>query len=176
MPVNGRQKGSKAEREIAVLLAGWWSKVEPDAIWKRTPLSGGWADAGTRAGFNASGDLMTTAQHFPFCVEVKKREAWSVDAFMKTPKKSPVMAWWDQAIVQANEMSKEPLLIFAKNRQPWRVLMIETNVLYADFGLTPLVRFFTSTQKKRTVVVCFELSSLLELDPHIFALQITQPR
>ena len=176
MPVNGRQKGSKAEREIAVLLAGWWSKVEPDAIWKRTPLSGGWADAGTRAGFNASGDLMTTAQQFPFCVEVKKREAWSVDAFMKTPKKSPVMAWWDQAIIQAKEMSKEPLLIFAKNRQPWRILMNENTVIYKGFGITPLVRFSRIMNKKRTNIVGFELSSLLELDPYLFALQITQPR
>ena len=168
MPVNGRKKGSKAEREIAVLLAGWWSKVEPDAIWKRTPLSGGWADAGAHAGFNASGDLMTTAVHFPFCVEVKKREAWSVDAFMKNPKKSPVMAWWDQAIVQANEMNKLPLLIFAKNRQPWRVLLREFDHIEAVFGLTPSTRFSRIVNKKRAAVVCYELSYLLDLSPHHF--------
>jgi len=168
MPVNGRQKGSKAEREIAVLLAGWWSKVEPDAIWKRTPLSGGWADAGTRAGFNASGDLMTTAQHFPFCVEVKKREAWSVDAFVKSPKKSPVMAWWDQAIVQAKEMSKLPLLIFSKNRQPWRVLLHEFDHIEAIFGLTPITRFSRIVNKKRASVVCYELSILLDVNPRLF--------
>ena len=167
MPINGRQKGSKAEREIAVLLAEWWSAVEPDAIWKRTPLSGGWADAGTRAGFNASGDLMTTAKHFPFCVEVKKREAWSVDAFMRSPKKSPVMAWWDQAIVQAAEMSKHPLLIFSKNRQPWRILL-DAKAAASLASTRPLARFSRTLNKRRISVCCYELANLLDLDPHNF--------
>lgn len=117
----GRQKGSKAEREVAGKFRDWWGAVEPGEF-VRTPLSGGWGGVQTRAGFRASGDLMTTAPRFPFSVEVKRREGWSLPVLI-AGRKSPVWGWWGQAIGQAKEMTCTPLLIFRKNREPWRVLI-----------------------------------------------------
>lgn len=119
-----RQKGNVAEREVAALLRQWWSDVEPEAEWARTPLSGGWGGASARAGFRASGDLMTTAVRFPFTVEVKRREGWAWSTLI-AGKRSPVWGWWKQAQTQAAEMKVEPMLWFRRNRQPWRVLIRE---------------------------------------------------
>lgn len=123
-----RKKGSVAEREVAALLCPWWAKAEPkDAEGKpiqfvRTPLSGGWGGPAVRAGFGAAGDLMTTAVRFPFCVEVKRRENWTLDTLV-AGKASPVWGWWAQARRAAAEMGKEPLLIFRHNRRPWRAMI-----------------------------------------------------
>jgi hypothetical protein len=116
-------KGNGGEREVAALIQPWWSKVEPGATFVRTPLSGGWGKTReVRAGFKASGDLMTTATQFPFTIEVKRREKWTLERLL-AGKASPVWPWWKQAQTQADEMGLTPLLWIRKNRQPWRIIM-----------------------------------------------------
>lgn len=118
----GRPKGCKAEIEVAKTLEPWWAKLEPECKFVRTPLSGGWGGKEVRAGFKASGDLMTTAKRFPFAVEVKRREGWSWKTLLGS-KKCPVWVWWHQAIGQAEEMGTEPTLWVRKNREPWFVML-----------------------------------------------------
>lgn len=118
----GRSKGNRAELEVAALVEEWWTTYEPEARFKRTPLSGGWGDATVRGAFNASGDLMTTSSTFPFCVEVKRRERWSVDRLM-AGKASPVWSWWRQTQTAAEEMKLEPMMWFRHNRTPWLVMV-----------------------------------------------------
>jgi hypothetical protein len=118
---NGRRKGSVAEREIASLLQLWWQHLEPECRFVRTPLSGGWGGPEVRAGFRASGDVMTTAQRFPFTVEVKRREVSFREFLAGRP--SPVWSWWRQAQEQAREQGGEPALFFRTNRTPWRLLL-----------------------------------------------------
>jgi hypothetical protein len=117
-----RAKGRRAEREVAKLLAKWWGQLEPKCEFKPTPLSGGWGgrDGGAhvRAHFKASGDLMTTARKFPFTVEVKHREQWSMKNVV-AGKPTPPWEWWKQACRQATEEKGEPLLLFKKNNMPW---------------------------------------------------------
>lgn len=117
-----RKKGNVAEREVAALMQFWWRHLEPGTQFVRTPLSGGWGGPAVRAGFRASGDLMTTAARFPFAVEVKRREAFDMGNVLKG-RPSPVWGWWLQAQGQAEEMSCEPMLWFRKSRDPWRVLL-----------------------------------------------------
>ncbi len=119
-----RAKGATAERDVAARLQGWWAQIEPGCRFAKTPLSGGWGGPGLRAGFSASGDLMTTAKRFPWTVEVKRREGWSWKTFL-AGKPSPVWGWWRQAQTQADEMGIEPMLWFRKSREPWRVLVRE---------------------------------------------------
>jgi hypothetical protein len=121
MPVQGRPKGNKAEIEIAKMFSAWWSAFEPGDF-VRTPLSGGWGGKDLRAGFKASGDIMTTAQQFPFTIEVKRREGWSWKTLV-AGKKSPVWGYWRQALSQAKEMGGIPLLFFRRNREPWNVML-----------------------------------------------------
>lgn len=67
---------------------------------------------------------MTTAQLFPFTVEVKLRESWSLKNVL-AGKKSPIWGWYLQAIKAAEEQKNIPLLIFRKNRYPWRIMIPE---------------------------------------------------
>lgn len=119
--MNGRQKGNSAERELAKKLQNWWEPFEK-AEFVRTPLSGGWGGKDLRAGFRASGDIMTTSERWPFSVEVKRREGWAWKPFLNG-KKSPVWGYWRQAAAQAKEMGGIPLLFFRRNREPWHVLL-----------------------------------------------------
>jgi hypothetical protein len=127
-----RQKGSRAELEVASILQTWWSKHSPGAIFKRVPLSGGWGDADARAKFRSAGDVMTSCMAFPFSVEVKRRDGWAWKTLL-AGKKSPVWEWWKQAVSQSVEMRATPLLWFRKNRQPWSV-MLPLRVLIANIS------------------------------------------
>lgn len=118
---NGRRKGSKAELEVCADIKRWWDPVEV-AEWARTPLSGGWGKPQVRAGFRASGDLMTTAERFPFVVEVKRREGWAWST-LAAGRPCPVWGWWRQAIKSAREMGGVPLLFFRKNNEPWWAML-----------------------------------------------------
>ncbi len=120
-----RDKGNKAEIEIAHTIQPWWRLHEPEANFVRTPLSGGWGAPTLRAGFRASGDLMTNAKDFPFAVEVKRRESWSW-APLLAGKASPIWGWWLQTQTAAKEMKAEPILFWRKNREPWWVMLRET--------------------------------------------------
>jgi hypothetical protein len=111
------RKGNAGEREVARALQAWWATRDPECRFIRTPLSGGWAGADTRRDFRASGDVMTTAKGFPFVVEVKRREAWSVRNFVEG-KRSPVWGWWGEAVMEANEVDGVPMLWVRKNAEP----------------------------------------------------------
>lgn len=117
-----REKGSSAEREVAGLLKDWWRQIEPDCVFVKTPLSGGWGSPGLRAGFRASGDICTTAIKFPFTVESKRREKWSLEQFLKGSR-SPIWGWWSQSNTQAEEMQAWPMLWFRRNNERWRVMI-----------------------------------------------------
>lgn len=116
------RKGSVAENDVAKRLAQWWRPIEPDARFKRTPKSGGWATAAIRGDFKASGDVMTTAKRWPFTVEVKRREGWSMHTLTQG-RASPVWQWWRQCCREADEESRIPMLWLRKNRQPWLIML-----------------------------------------------------
>ena len=122
--MNSRAKGAVAEREVAAILQTWWRQIEPECLFVRAPASGGWQGPKAREAFNAAGDLMSTAQRWPFCVEVKRRENWSMRN-LAAGMPSPVWSWWRQAQKAATEVHKVPLLVFRKSREPWRVIVPE---------------------------------------------------
>lgn len=131
----GRPKGSKAEIEIAKKLKAWWSPFEP-AEFVRTPLSGGWGGKDLRAGFRASGDIMTTAEKFPFTIEVKRREGWAWSTLL-AGKASPVWGYWGQAVGQAKEMGGTPLLFFRRNREAWFLMLPHVALIRSKQPLAP---------------------------------------
>ena len=127
----GNPKGNGGEREAALLVQEWWRRLEPEAEFNRTPMSGGWRGGSdtARADLQLVGDLQTTAKRFPFCVEVKRRERWNVDRFL-AGKVSPAWGWWRECLVDAAVAKKEPLLLLRRNRHPWLVIVAQ------DFALT----------------------------------------
>ena len=117
--MTSRTKGANAEREVAVILQDWWRRRDPVATFRRTPQSGGWQHAPE---FRAAGDIVCTSPEWPFCVEVKRHEAWTLGNVVKG-RRSPVWAWWDQALRQGREARLVPLLVWRKSRRPWHVML-----------------------------------------------------
>lgn len=126
--VDGSKKGRNAEREVAKMCHEWWSKVDRKCEFKRTPLSGGWSTETVREHFKAAGDIMTTSDKWPFTIEVKRREGWSLDNLFNG-KKTPVWKWWLQSCKQADVEKGVPMLWLKKNSRgptrpmPWLILL-----------------------------------------------------
>ncbi len=175
MTFGSRPKGARAELEIAELLRAWWDPLEPGCIFKRTPGSGGWSSPQARAEFRTSGDLVTTARRFRFCVEVKRREQWS-DATLLAGRKSPVWKWWKQACKAALESGGDtPLLIFRRSRRPWMAMVSVYAWSASARSLITPVRWDSRSLESKGVdygdrlPVMFALSQLLETRPEIWA-------
>lgn len=123
----GHKKGPRGEKEVAKILMDWWRPAFPNAVFVRTPGSGGWGGQSrihqyVKGGMRASGDLMTTCQEFPFSVEVKREQNWTHER-MREGRPSPVWKWWIQAQTQANNDDLIPMLWFRHNREPWSVFI-----------------------------------------------------
>ena len=135
MPINGRDKGKKAELDICHKVEAWWRQLPievqntPDgqpAQFIRTPGSGGWGTAQTRNNYRVAGDVSSTSASWPFTVEAKRREGWSLTVLVKGGHRgSPVWAWWQQCCSAAQVEGGVPMLWVRRNRQPWLVLMPE---------------------------------------------------
>lgn len=128
---HSKRKGAKAELEVIRIIQPWWRRLEPQALFVRTPGSGGWKHS---TSFKARGDLQVdpkTTLLFPFSVEVKKREGWSDGLlFGRTTghgDASPIWGWWNQICKAAHDDGFRPMLWFTKNNSPWYV-MIEAAV------------------------------------------------
>lgn len=151
-------KGKAAERDVAAMLQAWWSHVEPAVRFVRTPQSGGWHEPSVRAEFRACGDVMTTAESFPWAVEVKRRERWSL-AWLLGGRPSPVWAWWRQTVTDAETAGLHPMLWLRRSREPWRVMLGE-----ADPAVAHIPRRYRRPILDTALV---EASALLALDPAI---------
>lgn len=155
--VDSREKGARAEREVAALLVGWWCRREPGTRFVRSPGSGGWATADVRAEFRASGDLMTTAAEFPWSVEVKRRERFVLSRVAEG-RQSPVWRWWWQACGAAHEAGVRPMLWLRASRAPWVVVLSDSEPIDRALGGR-----YRRVQWQRVVMV--DAEALLQSDP-----------
>lgn len=155
MAVNGRKKGQTAERKLAKLFSEWWG-----SDFARTPLSGGFATAKFREDWNACGDLVTPDKTFPFCVESKKVEGWTLEQ-MLTSDKTLMHKWWEQCVGETPE-GKIPLLVFTKNHAPLYAMIRQDDVPDGWFGeYAP----FYVRMNDRSLVCIFELQQLFDSVP-----------
>lgn len=136
---NSRTKGNRAELDVAQMFSRWCGNTV-----RRTPMSGGWSSAR----FGVTADLVCPKKAFPFHVEVKHREGWTLDDLVtgvRTDHDKSIVQWWQQCVgacpVHRREGDfgvevvrlKEPLLVFRRNRQPWLV-MFESRRAYPPVG------------------------------------------
>lgn len=108
-----KRKGAEFELSVAKILTKWWGET-----FKRTPLSGGWAKG------VVCGDVLSLDENstFPFSVECKRDESFSLYQLLKYPATGPLKKWWYQAWSESKE-GKIPLLIIKENLQePYAVL------------------------------------------------------
>lgn len=153
--VNSRRKGQSAERKLVKLFEAWWGSK-----FFRTPGSGAFATRGF-AGVDTSsmaGDLVTPDPSFPFCVESKKVEGWTLEQMLSSDK-THIHKWWDQA-VRETPKGKIPLLVFTKNHAPLYAMMRKDDMTGGLDLLTFLSSGFQCTLNSEIVRI-FSLSHLL---------------
>ncbi len=155
MGVNGRAKGHAAERKLAKLFEKWWGSA-----FTRTPLSGGFATAKFREDWNACGDLVTPDKSFPFCVENKKVEGWTLEQ-MLTSQKTHMHKWWEQTVTETPE-GKIPLLVFSKNHAPLYAMMRYSDLHVGVKGSIVQTACMFETRVGDDHVVIFALDYLLK--------------
>lgn len=65
------------------------------------------------------GDVYVPGINTIFCVEVKHYAEDHIDTKLITGKSPIFMEWWGQAVREAGQMDKLPLLVFKHNRSKW---------------------------------------------------------
>lgn len=106
---DSKAKGSRAESKVVELLTKY-TGVE----WKRTPFSGA-----LDAVHGLKGDVYIPGKINKYCVEVKHYESDNLTSQVLTSTNPTLLKWWDQAVNQAFETNKEPLLLFKFDRSKW---------------------------------------------------------
>ncbi len=124
MGKRSKVKGARGELEAVAILQPWWRRLEPEAVFARTPGSGGWSTSKTFS-LKCRGDIMVdpeTCKRFPFSVEVKFQKVITLAAIEHfiAGEASPINAFWQQCLDAAEFDNLEPLLLFRGNRMPWR--------------------------------------------------------
>ena len=105
--VNSRQKGSRAEQQIAHLLG-----INSGETFTQTPGSGSG---------KIKGDLYVKDKHNIFMIEVKHYRDMAFNQKIFTQKNNNFVKWWTKAIAQAEQMQQEPLLFMKQNYSQWYV-------------------------------------------------------
>lgn len=178
MAINSRSKGRRGELLVLALVRDWWQRIEPEAEFARTPLSGGWQGRGARGQslrgeMRMSGDLMTTSVRFPFSVEVKNTDRWTMPA-LEQGKRSPVWGWWRQCQTAADECGQVPMLWFRHARRSWYVMLpfqYAERVPIRPPLLVWSTRDLLAVDHGSYLPILFSQETVLAVDPQLLALQ-----
>ena len=120
MPVNGRQKGSAFERQVAnMIVTTFLDKGITQKDCYRSPLSGGHVFASKES----PSDLVISPKlfrYFPYPVECKCYKAIKFEALLDPACKGSMFPqWWRQirkAVKNSKEPRPKPCLVFKQNR------------------------------------------------------------
>lgn len=124
--VDSRQKGARAEAAAKGLLI-----KHTNLDWQRTPGSGA-----LNKQHKLKGDLYIPDEKNHYCVEVKHYKDDHLTSKLLTDKKPQLIKWWEQAVRQANEVERVPLLLFKFDRSKWFVCFAHEPVTYEYDMLT----------------------------------------
>lgn len=161
--VDGRRKGNAFEVDVAYILSDWVC-----------PLAGGWRASPMSPPFRrmpADKDAYPTDWvggrdiihvphvYFPFSIECKKQEGWTIDSLL-AKKTKMLLSWWEQTVAQATKLGLHPMLILARNR-------VDTLVVFPlsiDPGLLRVPAYLVTTFGEDSVRAMF-LSDLVKCSP-----------
>ena len=113
--VDSRAKGSRGELDAAKYL-----KEKTGLDFKRVPMSGA-----LDAVHGLKGDLYLVNSTNRFCIEIKNYADDHLTSKILTDKTPQVQSWWEQTIREANQINREPLLLFKFSRSKWFVAFKE---------------------------------------------------
>ena len=107
--VDSRQKGARAELQARDLLIKYTG-----LNWQRVPGSGALDEK-----HGLKGDLYIPNEKNVYCVEVKHYAEDQINTKLLTGKSPQFLDWWEQTVRQANQVEREPMLLFKHNRSKW---------------------------------------------------------
>lgn len=144
----GKSKGDAFERKIARDI-GIWFCGDKDAFW-RTSGSGARAH---RDDIHPGdiGPVKNIPSRFPFCIECRNREAWSLDQLMKAPQ--PILLRW---MVENAEVAGEDylsLIIAKKNFYPPLAIFCNWYEEYQDFQHRPFLSLYCGAASKPSIYI-----------------------
>jgi hypothetical protein len=104
--VDSRDKGARAETAVRDEL-----RKATGLKWERVPGSGALDEK-----HGLKGDLYVPGEKNLYCVEVKHYAEDHLTSELLTGKSPILLDWWAQAVRQAKQVDKKPLLIFKHDR------------------------------------------------------------
>lgn len=161
---NSRDKGGRGERQAAKEFREWWGT---DFV--RTPGSGAF-NTRNEGDWNAAGDLVTADSTFPFCIECKWVEDWTMEQMLRNDG-CIIFKWWQQTIGECPP-DRLPLLAFKKNNHPFYVMV--NSEYMPDYSFLEGTRYFelplsgdlTGTHGMNVYVML--LSDFFKSDPSVW--------
>lgn len=158
---SARQKGKDFEARVGILLGMWWSGYPyPRAHGSGSSTTQRAIAHDGRELFYA-GDLYIPPE-FPWCVECKNQQGWSLDSIINQTCKIVFVDWWNQCVRDASRVDKDPLLVFKKNRlTPLFVTRRASVEKYLSFEYLLPVRVIMNYEDE--VLFLGRLSDLVEL-------------
>lgn len=109
--VDSREKGARAENSAKHILI-----KHTGLLWQRVPGSGALSPE-----HMLKGDLYVPEVNNIYCIEVKHYKDDQISTKLITDKTPQFNLWWEQALRQAKQVNKEPLLIFKHDRSKFFV-------------------------------------------------------
>jgi hypothetical protein len=117
--IDSRAKGRNAEIKCRDEL-----RKHTGLMWERTPMSGA-----LDAKHMMKGDVYVPQKVIKYCVEVKHYKDDHISTQLLTSTNPQFKQWWAQTIREAEQMEKEPLLIFKHNRSKWFAAFTDYDVI-----------------------------------------------
>jgi hypothetical protein len=93
-------------------------KEDTGLNWKRVPGSGA-----LHQDHGLKGDVYVPNEHNYWCCEVKHYKDPQLTSKILTDKDPMLLQWWSQAVRQAEQTDKKPILFFKHDRSKWFVAM-----------------------------------------------------
>lgn len=117
--VDSRQKGTRAEYQVRDTL-----RTHTGQQWERVPGSGGFV-----ATHGLKGDIYIPETKNKYCIEVKHYKEDVINCNMFNPTVSQFEKFWQQTRRESDEIKREPLLIFKKDRGKWLIATIDSELI-----------------------------------------------
>lgn len=118
-----KEKGNRGETLAKDIL-----RKHTKLNWERTPLSGALDEK-----HGLKSDIYIPNEHNIYAIEVKFYEEDHLTSKILTGKNPQLIEWWKQALRQADQVGRKPLLIFKHNRSKMFVAYEEMPNTSIDF-------------------------------------------
>lgn len=115
--VDSRAKGQRAEYAVRDIL-----RKHTGLGWERVPGSGGF---GVQHGLK--GDIYIPETDIVHCIEVKHYKTDVINSNLFSDTESQLEKFWSQTVREAEQLGREPLLVFKKDRGKWIVVTLLPN-------------------------------------------------